>query len=373
VAAALALTVSGCSAPVTDPAAPEEVEPRLPAPQVVQELVDELLTEEGVPAGVVLIAGPDGDETLVEFGSAGDAPLDEAVFAYRSITKSFIGTLILQLADENLVDLGAPVSDFVAGVPGGDAVTLTQLATMRSGLPNYSASPRLGPALLADPQAEPDVATLLDLAFDEPATAAPGEEYEYSNTNTLLLGEVIAEVTGMTWDAAVSERVLRPLGLTSVSYGFKTPAHDQVGYQLQSYSAPEELPSVAAGWFGAAGALTGDIRDLAEWGRALGTGATISSDSQALRLSQFGSIDADSASPMYDSYGFAIGEIDGWVGHTGAGLGFQSLVMYDPLSEYVVAVLVNGTGEDQNLPARLFTALLSASGDGSDDLVSTPR
>ncbi len=360
--AALTLAISACTAPAIDPAEPEESDGRLPATQAVQEVVNDVLEAEGVPAGVVLITGPDGDESLTEFGerSTGELRLDEAIFAYRSITKSFIGTVILQLADEELIHLDASVSEYIAGVPGGDQITLTELANMRSGLPNYSASPALGPTLFADPQAEPEVTSLLEMAFAETATFAPGDAYEYSNTNTLLLGEVIAEVTGVPWDAAVTERLLRPLGLTSVSYGFATPALDQSGYQLQDGSVPQQLPPVAAGWFGAAGALTGDVRDLAEWGRVLGTGATISSDAQAFRLLQLRPTDADPASPMYDNYGFAIGEIDGWVGHTGAGLGFQSLVMYDPLSEYVVAILLNGTGDDQNLPARLFQALLSA-------------
>lgn len=358
--AALAVTVSACTAPTADPAEPDDSP--LPTSAVVRGVVDDALAAEGVPSGVVLISGPEGDQTLVEFGeqSADEPPLDEAVFAYRSITKSFIGTVVLQLADEELIRLEAPISDYVAGVPGGDQITLTELASMRSGLPNYSASLALGPALLADPEAEPEVASLLEMAFDEPATFAPGDAYEYSNTNTLLLGEVIAEVTGAPWNVAVTERLLRPLGLTSVSYGFTTPTLDKSGYQLQDGSVLEQLPRVAGGWFGAAGALTGDVRDLAEWGRALGTGATISADSQAFRLSQFGPIDDDPASPVYDSYGFAIGEIGGWVGHTGAGLGFQSLVMYDARSEHVVAILVNGTGVNQNLPARLFTKLLSA-------------
>lgn len=371
--AVLALAISGCTAAVVDPAALADSDRSLPTSQVVQDVVDDLLSAEGVPASVVLITSPDGDETLIEFGDRpADAPqLEDAVFAYRSITKSFVGTVILQLADEGIVKLDAPVSDYVAGVPGGDQVTLTDLANMRSGLPSYSASPALGPALLADPEAEPDVSSLLQMAFDEPNTFAPGESYEYSNTNTLLLGEVIAEVTGMPWDAAVADRLLHPLGLTSVSYGFANPELDQSGYQLQDGSVVEQLPRVAGGWFGASGAFTGNVRDLAEWGRALGVGATISSDSQKFRLSQLGTITDDPASPVYDNYGFAIGEIDGWVGHTGAGLGFQSLVMFDPQSELVVAILLNGTGEDQNLPARLFTMLLSAGSHDAPDGVTS--
>src|SRR5690554_92561 len=97
-AAVLLLASSGCAA-VTEPAVPERP---LPTAEVVEEVVTDLLTAEGVPAGVVLVTDPNGDEALTEFGevSANEPRFAEAIFAYRSITKSFVGTVILQLAEE---------------------------------------------------------------------------------------------------------------------------------------------------------------------------------------------------------------------------------------------------------------------------------
>src|SRR5690554_3939620 len=91
--AALTLVVSGCAAPDIDPAEAEDSAPAFPPSVVVEEVVDDLLAAEGVPAGVVLVTSSDGDEMLVEFGerSTDEPPLDESIFAYRSITKSFVG------------------------------------------------------------------------------------------------------------------------------------------------------------------------------------------------------------------------------------------------------------------------------------------
>ncbi len=335
-----------------------------PSRSAIVDAVSPALDEAGVPGAAILIDAGDGDgdsdgETLALIGEAspGRAVDSDTRFAYRSITKSVVGTVILQLAEEGAVDLDEPVSSYIDGVPGGERITVRELATMRSGLPNYSASPGLGELLTSDPGREPAVDELLELAFAEPADFAPGEEYEYSNTNTLLLGEVIEAVTGASWEQEVADRILRPLDMDSAAYGFTSAEQDATGFQLSDGEA-EELPTVAPGWFGAAGGLTGDVRDLATWGRALGSGELLEETTQQERLEQFGSIDDDPQSPEYDRYGFAMGEIEGWIGHTGNGLGFQALVMYEPESADVVAILVNGTGEDPDLPAALFTELL---------------
>lgn len=362
VALAAVLPLAACAGS-TAPAVPAETSApilgELPNSEKLASVAREVLDEAGVPGGAVLVTAVDGSESLAVFGEAAPSRAVDAgsVFAYRSITKSFVGTVILQLAEEGRLDLDEPVSEYVAGVPGGDEITLAQLGTMRSGLPNYSATQGLGELLSEDPSREPAVSELLDLAFAEPAVFAAGSAYKYSNTNTLLLGEVIESVTGDSWQIAMEQRILRPLGMDSASYGFTASELDAAGFQLQAGEVLEQLPVVAPGWFGAAGGLVGDIEDLAAWGRALGSGSLLQEGTQQERLGMFGPIDDDPASPFYDRYGFAMGEIDGWIGHTGTGLGFQALTMYDPGSGREIAILINGTGEDPDLPAKVFKAI----------------
>lgn len=332
----------------------------LPSEAAVESAVADALQGTGVPGAAVLVTNEAGDERLVVQGESREGARAEAedVFAYRSVTKSFVGTVVLQLVEEGRVSLDAPVSDYVSGVPDGDSITIGQLGTMRSGLPNYSAAPGFGELLVEDPAREPDVSELLAVAFAAPQVFPPGTAYEYSNTNTLLLGEVIEAVTGDPWMTAVQQRIVVPLGLESVSYGFPMSDTDAAGHRLERGAAVEELPVVAPGWFGAAGGLVGDVRDLAVWGRALGSGALLEPETQELRLSLLGPVDDDPASPVYDRYGFAIGEAGGWIGHSGSGLGFQSLAMHDPTSGHTVAILLNGTGEDPDLPIGVFDSLL---------------
>ncbi len=332
----------------------------LPSQAQLSNALDSALEQTGVPGAAALITDADGAESLALYGEAspGTPTSKDTRFAYRSITKSLVGTVILQLVDEGELSLNAPVADFVSDVPGGETITLAELSAMRSGLPNYSAMPGLGELLSADPSRKVPASELLALAFAEPSEFVPGTAYEYSNTNTLLLGEVIEAVTGKPWPEAVQDRIAGPLGLSSVEYGFADPALDATGFQITGPGTNDELPDVAPEWFGAAGGLTGNIHDLAAWGRELGTGTTLTSATQQERLGMLGSTFDDPKSPFYDRYGFAIGEIDGWIGHTGNGLGFQALAMHHPEDGRTVAILVNGTGKDPDLPAAVFKSLL---------------
>src|SRR5690606_10227835 len=153
-------------------------------------------------------------------------------FAYRRITKTFIGTVMLQLADEGLVEIDEPVSSYLTDIPGGDDITVEHLAAMCSGLENYLALEECDELFSADPARAPEISELLEIAYAASPVFAPGEAYQYSTTNTLLLAEVIEHVTGEPWERAVAERVTEPLGLRSVRVGLGDDDLDAVGVDI---------------------------------------------------------------------------------------------------------------------------------------------
>ena len=293
----------------------------------------------------------------------GAAPTADTNFSYRSITKSFVSTVILQLAGQGRLDLDDPISKYVSGVPDGNQITIRDLAEMRSGLFSYTASSAFHAALGSDPGRAFTPEELISFGLAGPIQFAPGTSYQYSNTNTLLLGQVIAAVDEYSWDQAVARSLTGPLGLTSVTYpgAASLPAPAAVGYH-NAGEGPEPQLDINSTGLGAAGGLAGNIGDLARWGTALGSGATLTEAEYVALMKSFGSTTADPSSPEYDSYGFGIGEISGWIGHTGNGLGFEALVMYDPLTDRTIAVLFNASNANPDAPADLFNDLLKVLG-----------
>lgn len=353
IAAGLCLTLPACTA---EPAAPVSTES---APDPLAAVFGAAVEEADVPGGAIAVRR-DGETRVVPVGvadEAGATVTEDTLFAYRSVTKSLVTTVVLQLADEGVIDLDSPVPTAGTGVDGDASVS--DLATMTSGIPNYSAQPGLGGLLTAQWDRSWTDTTLYALIDGVPASFAPGSSYQYSNTNTVLLGQLISVRSGRGWDEAVAERLTDPYEMDSVVYpGDRLPPPGTAtGFQIDEDGTAEALPPVRASAFSAAGGMFGTAADLATWAEILGTGAAVSADAHRLRTEALAPTDADPASPEYDAYGFGIGRLDRWIGHTGSGLGFQSLAMYHGDTGTAVAIVVNGTGPDSDLPARILQDL----------------
>ena len=126
-------------------------------------------------------------------------------FRIGSNTKTMTSTVILQLVQEGKLALDDPIGKYIPGVPNGDQITIAQLSEMRSGLYSYTFDPRFNETLDKQPQKVWTPQELMDIAFTHPPNAEPGTTFEYSNTNIILLGMVIEQLTG------------RPLGRRSRS------------------------------------------------------------------------------------------------------------------------------------------------------------
>ena len=338
----------------------------------LQELLDDEL---GTPGGVVSVhvgddvwTGVTGDASVptpTAEPAPGVDPVDQPVpvaedmvWPLRSITKSFTVTLLLQLVDEGLVTLDDTVEEYVPGLPNGDSITLEQLADMTSGLPEYTNDAWVA-AFSADPLRDFTAEELIGFAATEPSQFAPGEQRVYTNTNTVVLGRVIEAVTGTPFDEELRTRILEPLELSRTVYPLGVDdwnGDHATGYQMDGDVLTPQVVNFSV--FDTAGAMISDVSDLAVWGKALATGSLISESLQEARTSAAAPLDAG---PEYDRYGLGIGEIDGWWGHTGEGMGFEALVMHDVERDLTVVVDVNmsnlidsATGEPVHAPTALF-------------------
>ena len=256
-----------------------------------------------------------------------------------SVTKTFTGTAIMQLAEAGKLGLDDTIDKYVPGIPNGNRITLRQLANMTSGLASYTQSSKFTDILFAKPQTIWTPKELLAIGVAESPLYEPGTSFNYSNTNTVLLGMVIEKVTEKPVGQVFKERILDPLKLSNTSWpGASTdmPTPYAQGFTLQGNFAKPDAPSNAThwnpSWGWTAGEMISDVDDLLVYARALGTGqGLLGAAAQTERLTF----------PAAGGYGIGVGCSDGWVGHTGELPGYNTSVYYQTGADIAVVVQTN--------------------------------
>ncbi|MGN6127241.1 MAG: serine hydrolase domain-containing protein, partial [Humibacter sp.] len=224
-------------------------------------------------------------------------------------------------------------------IPNGDKITLTQLANMTSGIASYTMNEKLLEKYFADPTAVYSPEEVVKAATEISPLYAPGESFNYTNTNTVLLGMVIEKVTGQTFAEELQKRIIGPLHLTNTSWPGDSAAIPEPyahGFTLNGNEATPDAPADSTewnpSWSFTAGEIISDIDDLLTVGRALGTGqGLVDAKTQQLRLTSFADI----------GYGFGMSCSNGWVGHTGDLSGYNTSLYYDTATDTTVAVQTN--------------------------------
>lgn len=305
--------------------------------------IDTALRSGGIPGAIVGVWSPEGDYVraagVADTGNG--APMQPDLYSrIGSETKTFTVTAVLQLADQNRISLDDPIGDHLDGVPGGGAITVRQLAGMRSGLVNYTETEEFLNALRTDPRRTYTPQQLLGWAFAEPPLFAPGQGRAYSNTNTILLGLLIEKVSGQRLGDYLRDHVLNPLGLWHTSFpdGSQFPDPHAQGYTRLDDNAPRTVATDwNPSWAWSAGAMVSTLDDLRTWAPALATGALLSPDMQQQRLQFVG----DDGQLGGDGYGLGIFRMAGWIGHNGSLPGYQCVAVYLPQRRMTMVVLIN--------------------------------
>lgn len=344
---AAALAVALVAAPAVLKAAPcaEELPP----------LLEAKMAELGVPGLIVRIDVPDGCQWTAALGfeDAGKTRpmrLDEHV-RVGSVTKTFTGTVILQLVDEGKLGLDDPISKHFPGVPNGSAITIRQLLQMTSGLYNFSEGAAFNRALDSNPVKVWTIQQLLDLGFAGKPYFAPGGGFHYSNTNTVILGRLAETVTGEPLAELYRKRIFQPLGMTGTSLpadaSLPKPSPRGYMYGTNVGTTPPACDAIKVGrhdvtdaspsWTWAAGGAVSTLEDLTIWAKALALGTRIGPATQAERIR----FRAAGSGPAAAGYGLAMADFFGVLGHDGNLPGFSTFVGYQPEKKATIIALAN--------------------------------
>jgi CubicO group peptidase (beta-lactamase class C family) len=318
--------------------------------------LERLLERRGLPG--IAVAVTDRNR-LLSFQSAGWAELgrhrpiaEDTLFELGSIGKTFTARLVLQLAEEGLVDLEAPAETYLpwfAVRSEYEPIALQHLLTHSAGIIR-------GADITADSRFDVWALRETETGF------APGGRYYYSNVGFRVLGCVLEEVTGTIYPGLLRTRILEPLGLSSTEPAITTEVRNRlaVGYDRlhdDRRTSPHD-PLFPAPWFETAtadGSLASTAGDLAAFAR---------------RLLEEGP-DSLMAGPRIASgegwsYGYGL-EARTEQGrrlfrHGGSMPGFGSTMLGDFDAGLAVAVLLNGPDEHDVTEAVASYALELASG-----------
>ena len=349
-ATAILLAVSGCAATSSvDPTPSDAGGISADTAAALQGVLDDAMANGTFPGAIARVITPDGvwEGTV---GTAGpdddDAPTADDITRVGSITKTMTGTVLLQLVGEGKVSLDDVVSDYIPDIPNGDTATLRQVADMTSGIPSYSVDEQWQAAYFSAPETEFTPAELLDYTRKLPASFAPGEGWEYSNSNYIVIGSIIEQITGQPIAEVFQERLFGPLGMSDTAYadpdGSVLPSPHLSGVTEQSQ--PENTPANATFWSptvaSMAGQVSSTLNDLEKWGHALFTGEGIlTPEMQQLRRDSI--LTSPPPNTATSGYGIALGDKDGWWGHTGEIPGFNTALFHNYDLETTIIVLVN--------------------------------
>lgn len=315
-------------------------------------------------------------------GIAGEGALDLVTdsthFAVASITKTFTGAIILQLAEEGRLSLDDSLHQWLEPYQYINLdITLRQLLGHTSGLYNITDNPEFWTAFWADPARNWTPEEILTQFMMRPVLQ-PGRAFDYSNSNYHLLGMVAKAATDSSMVALLRSRLYNPQLL---QHSFFTPEEPVVGVlsdnwtdadrdgQFENVASKSGAAYYTMSW--AAGGMTATAADMASWAQALFAGNVLQEDTRGEML-EFTPLSNGTA---FTGYGLSIMrfEFDGvemW-GHTGLKPGFISMLVYVPETGVSICVLINqdNAASTYAVVPRLYDAIANPVSTGADDLI----
>jgi len=287
----------------------------LPLPDTVQEQVNEAIDHgfDGIIVYVDESGKPPAFYTAGWHDRKNKIPADpKALFKIASISKLYVAVAITKLVNDKRLSLDKTLADYfpelVGRIENAEKITLRLMVQHRSGIPNYTDSHNYW----EDPPKSRK--ERLELALDLPANFEPDEDYGYSNTNYLLLSELMDKVLGYNHFQYIREEILIPLGLNNTFSSLSDVDIDDVmsGYYV-GYEADLKTENYG---------MLATAEDVGIFLRALNDGSLFDEGEQAIYSSIY----------KYD--------------HAGLIPGYQSIAKYHKDIDTVVIQFVNTTDFD---------------------------
>jgi CubicO group peptidase (beta-lactamase class C family) len=278
-------------------------------------------------------------------------------FELASVSKQFTGMAIMQLKEKGKLSYEDTLLKYFPELPF-KGVTIRHLLTHTSGIPDFMGLGSRADKVLDTSRINlnKDIIAILPLVYNS-TLFAPGSNWDYSNTNYLLLARIVEKVSGMSFAQYMRKYVFIPAGMKNTFvYSRHSSLRPMTNYALSyvwdpaknAFVEPENTASLRYTYYldGIAGpyGISSNVEDLLHWDQALYTEKLVS---QSTLKDAFMPLIIKDKSPYDYGFGWILNKGDSLTGtfhfHTGSYQGYQTLIVRYPKKHWTVALLTNST------------------------------
>jgi len=277
---------------------------------------------------------------------ASKSPTDaKSMFRIGSISKTFTAAVVMKLVEQKKLALTDKLSKFYPSVPNSEKITIEQLLNHRTGIFNFTNHANYASYMTA-PQNKQDMVKRI-ASFDP--QFEPDSQHQYSNSNYLLLGYIVEDVTNQSFSDALDSLLIKPLTLSRTKLGGKIVSDNNEVYSYQYNDGWKLASETDMSVPGGAGAVASTAEDTSLFLHKLFQNELLTEKSVNQMMS------------LKDNYGYALMQFPFYdkrfLGHNGRIDGFLTSAAYYPPEQISFAVLTNGMNSNFN---NILIAVLSA-------------
>jgi len=259
-------------------------------------------------------------------------------FRIGNTTESFETTLLLQLVDRGKIRLDDKLAKWYPRLPLANKITVGMLASSTSGYADYVKVPSFLDAFHANVFANWTPDQLIKIGTSQPMLFPPGTSWSFSDTNFVLLGEILRTVGGMPVSEQIRKRILIPLKLrsTNMTTTAEVPSPTLHGY-TDERGVWEDDTFWSPTWATYTGNMTSTLSDLRTWASAVGTGSLLSKRSHGRQIAPKTVGLGPNTKAFF--YGLGVAVANKWVLAGAPGLlGYTGIVAYLPGNRTTVVI-----------------------------------
>lgn len=316
----------------------------------IDDLILAELKDRNGPGGAFMVAKNGKPIYQKAFGKANlELGVDlgpDFVFQLGSMTKQFTAIAILMLEEQGKINTTDALSKYLPDYPNGQNINLHHLLTHTSGIKDFTKMKSIKD--IAQKEMTPKM--MVDFFKDEPVDFAPGEKFEYNNSGYVLLGYIIEQASGTTYQDFIEQQIFKKLGMdhsryatdrqivAKRAYGYQKKESGYVNKTVINFSVPY-----------ASGALMSTLDDLLKWQNGLNSNLLLKPEHTKKAFTKY---KLNNGEIFSYGYGWHLRDIKGTATreHGGSVFGFKTMAVYIPSAAIYVVGLTNC---DCNSPTKL--------------------